>query len=403
MAFFRALLLLPLLVSACAQVAQEGRSADALSPDPAEVGLVPPGVNWPEVLPPEQNPCLQVASDAAPDCGLYWAGPGSERAKVVAGHAMRYFDPARPTVVYVHGWQRGSMQAGRRENFLFEAGEGQSVWTQQAWVDAGWNVGVFYWDAFADEDEVKDAEGKIWSALAPRGMRWRDASGAYRSGGGWPSAGELFFHTLVHALSAGPGTTLRVVGHSLGNQMALRLAEQLGTLATLHPEAAAFLPARVALLDPFWSKGGKDYLSGAWPGERCRAVAAGLRARGALIEMYRSTAILDLQIGDFNEEMQRYVALVRPAYWYLPAWDLVNKHTHVVHQYFWSYAFGGYGACITRPPFRHACRASSALVPSAPLPDDALLSIQDAKVDWIQREGRQSVSPSDDVFEVRER
>ena len=41
------------------------------------------------------------------------------------------------------------------------------------WKADGWNVAIFYWNQMADEDEVKDAEAKIWSTNGPKGMRYR--------------------------------------------------------------------------------------------------------------------------------------------------------------------------------------------------------------------------------------
>lgn len=31
------------------------------------------------------------------------------------------------------------------------------------WLEAGWNVGVFYWTPYADEPALHDAEMKIWT------------------------------------------------------------------------------------------------------------------------------------------------------------------------------------------------------------------------------------------------
>lgn len=31
-----------------------------------------------------------------------------------------------------------------------------------AWIDIGWNVGVYYWNAYADEEFPQDTECKIW-------------------------------------------------------------------------------------------------------------------------------------------------------------------------------------------------------------------------------------------------
>jgi len=44
------------------------------------------------------------------DYGLYWFRDKREASKAV-GQANAYFDPTRPTVIYIHGWQNGATQA----------------------------------------------------------------------------------------------------------------------------------------------------------------------------------------------------------------------------------------------------------------------------------------------------
>jgi hypothetical protein len=112
-----------------------------------------------------------------------------------------FFDAAKAhTVVYTHGWeldrirQVGGVRAARtscrhsknpscfrlwtkthrwvvvlvkryRETFDYSAndpthGDGEGC-TADAWLESGWNVGIFYWDQFADELSVLDCEAKI--------------------------------------------------------------------------------------------------------------------------------------------------------------------------------------------------------------------------------------------------
>lgn len=32
------------------------------------------------------------------------------------------------------------------------------------WIQAGWNVGAFYWNQYADEELPQDTECKIWTS-----------------------------------------------------------------------------------------------------------------------------------------------------------------------------------------------------------------------------------------------
>lgn len=95
-----------------------------------------------------------------------------------------YYDPSKPTMIYFHGWQPAAN--GKREGFLWEGPNGQTRRTLDNWKMAGWNVGVFFWDQFADEGTVWDmapvwvswAEGKIWSNNGPAKMRFKYKSGS---------------------------------------------------------------------------------------------------------------------------------------------------------------------------------------------------------------------------------
>ena len=96
------------------------------------------------------------------------------------------------------------------------------------------------------------------------------------------------------------GTEIRFVGHSLGNQLATNSAKLVENDINSSKISSKLRPNRIALLDPFWSKGGKDYLGGRWTGEVCREYIKELESKGVAVEMYRSSSINDLFIGDSN-------------------------------------------------------------------------------------------------------
>jgi hypothetical protein len=110
------------------------------------------------------------------------------------------YDPSKPTVIYFHGWQPGS--GGNKEGFLWTNPQqsSETIQTLTAWKAAGWNVGVFYWNQFADEGTVFDlvpvyvseAEAKIWSSQGPKGMRYKYwVNGSSRYSATSPSANAL--------------------------------------------------------------------------------------------------------------------------------------------------------------------------------------------------------------------
>ncbi|PHQ80862.1 MAG: hypothetical protein COB66_03720 [Coxiella sp. (in: Bacteria)] len=86
-----------------------------------------------------------------------------------------YFDPKKPTIIFFHGWQPDTVKNKSRFDlcYMYKQANGQSsprYNTLQYWK--GWNVGVFYWNQFADEANVVDAEAKIYSAHGIMSMRW---------------------------------------------------------------------------------------------------------------------------------------------------------------------------------------------------------------------------------------
>jgi hypothetical protein len=123
------------------------------------------------------------------DYGLYFFANNREASKWT-GAANPYFDRTKPTMIYIHGWQPGATEKQKRETFDRTNAQAPFDLTN-AWKSAGWNVAICYWNQFADEGEVKDAEAKVWSTQGPRNMRWRKRDGSYVNNGVTISAGTL--------------------------------------------------------------------------------------------------------------------------------------------------------------------------------------------------------------------
>ncbi|MFN6992087.1 MAG: Ig-like domain-containing protein, partial [Fervidobacterium sp.] len=134
------------------------------------------------------------------DYGIYWLSKNGKAEKFVPGRANRYFSPNKPSVLYIHGWEKNtSIRDFFRENpYLLITKTIKNVNTGQYWVDKGYNIGIFYWDQFADENEVKDAEAKIWSYMnGYKGMRYRLANGNYVYFSEQKSVSDLLFDCYV--------------------------------------------------------------------------------------------------------------------------------------------------------------------------------------------------------------
>jgi len=274
------------------------------------------------------------------DYGLYWFGNNYNNQKAVKGKYNRYFSESAPTVIYVHGWQNKTTKRMSRECFNYKASGAPDMYFAQAWIDDGWNVGVFYWNQMADEGEVQDAEAKIWTTNGPRKMRWRRSDGSYRNDGPSESASYLFFQAYRDAMKNYRGDEIRIVGHSLGNQMAVCVTQHIKEAVQSGQISSQLLPDRVALLDPFYSKGGKDFLGGKWTGEVARGYVSGLIDDGVLFELYRTSGASSTGfIGDTNSALTDMTAFTELKPWYFGWVEQANKHIAAVWHYFWSYSF----------------------------------------------------------------
>ncbi|MCX7921259.1 MAG: cell adhesion domain-containing protein [Clostridia bacterium] len=336
------------------------------------------------------------------DYGIYWFGLGNVSQKHTSGVTNPYYDPNKPTIIYVHGWQNGATPELRRETFNYKKNDstyGVDVNTADAWIKAGWNIGIFYWTQFADEASVTDAEAKIWSATGPKGMRWRKIDGTYVTTGVTKNAAELFYDSYVQALSDYTGSNVRITGHSLGNQMAVHLTKLVSDKVSAGQLPKNLLPKRVALLDPFWSKYGKDYLGGKWTGEKVREFVAELKTKGVLFEQYRSSAV-ELG-GDSNTELQKMTAFSELAPWYIPTLEITWKHVAAYNWYFYSF--------YSNPPIECTINfwgtriKTGNVAANAKTSDSRIAEMMSSSYRWVQVEGRYTADPADDWFERKSR
>ncbi len=360
------------------------------------------------------QPTAQAAPNAPPynpnelSYGLYWFGKNNANQKFVSGEANPYFDPARPTLIFAHGWQ--PFISNNLPTFAFD-----SVDTAAGWIDAGWNVGLFVWNQFSDETTgvtvgawfgdgpppqgVLDAEAKIWSANGPQGMRWRDWDN-YLGGGytapppGTPSAGELFYETYVAALPDTYTQTIRIAGHSLGNQMAVRLARLVNEGIAASEVAEGLRPTRVALLDPYWSPDIRADIpdgdaAGRKTGDVVREYIAALIPTGTLFEWYWSSTWTTPPQGDANDALKplAFYAEMDPAF----ETEDLDKHLAAQHLYFWSHAFDGPEPCAG-----DVCLGMTRVL--SKMSDQQLADVMGAPYNWVQDGGQNTATPADDTY-----
>ena len=302
------------------------------------------------------------------DVGIYWYSYGNETIRHVPGESNPFFTPGAPTVLYVHGWQKATTVRGFRETFSWAAnvpGYGLDVDTAAAWLDDGWNVGIFYWNQYADEPSFKDAEAKIWSAKTRVKMRWRqlvvemDGNVPMRkvhlaeSPEPTPSVAQIFCQAYLSlfatsgprptptptptpgaavedggdsasaSASAGDDTLrpvegimgpdgggpqqcrVRLIGHSLGAQIVLAATYELYHKARSEAIPSWIpLPNRVSLVDVLFSSGKKDYLGRRSIGSTlCRQIDA-LARTSVAVEQIKVSRVAEV-LASSSERIKR--------------------------------------------------------------------------------------------------
>jgi uncharacterized protein YjdB len=338
------------------------------------------------------------------DYGIYWFGLSNASQKAVPGVYNPYYNAAKPTVIYVHGWQKDGVINRKRETFNYAENDpqyGVNVNMADAWINAGWNIGIFYWNQFADEPEVKNAETKIWSGTGPQGMRWRQCDGTYSvAGSPTVSAAQLFYNAVTANMASFSGPHLRIVGHSLGSQMAHRTSIMLSDNVVAGRINARLQPTRVALMDPFWSKDGKTYLGGRWTGEVGREQINTLKTRGVIFERYKSSNINDFFIGDSNMPLTTMIGQTELIPSWIPNTDQGARHVAAYNMYFRSFAYSPPPECFDTSTGGYNCSGTGA---SAKTSDVRTKEMMNSSYTWYQIAGMNTEVPSDNMFQRQAR
>lgn len=268
--------------------------------------------------------------------GIYWFGPNGVAQKYMPNKTNLFYSDSKPTIIYSHGWQSGSS----KNNYWMEQpyiikDKYSSFDTSTSWINKGYNIGAFVWTQLADEDEVQDAEAKIWVAQnSLKNMRYRMKDGTYKDLGGTASVGDLFYSVYSSALSKN-ANSITLAGHSLGNQVVTKLTENIMTNYETGKIGKNLIPKRIALLDPFWSKNGKSYLNNKWTGEKSREVIKkAISTYGTTVEQYKSTALGGLVAGDENLDMRKMTAFYRIWPDFIPVTESGIQHSYAYVWYF---------------------------------------------------------------------
>lgn len=275
-------------------------------------------------------------------------GAKSDQVTVAQGLTLYgKLDPGRSTLLFFHGWS----PRGQAHNVPFAG----------TWQKRGFNVLVYRWhrDSFCSFPP-RPSQARVYESVAP-------------------AAVEEF---LPVAQVLDKSKELRIVGHSLGGQMALATANVLLSRGLLEGR-----PCRVELIDPWvgfdsaFPAGTRDLGEGIAPGARIVptfvATMDRLRAAGCKVVTYSSAAG-----GVFVRAYARSSHFVEMQ----PFWrglNMVAKHNDLRTAYF---------ASLTEAPPR---LQGGGEAPSARMATDALPA---APRRYVQVAGGRTIAFEDDVF-----
>jgi Lipase (class 3) len=325
------------------------------------------------------------------DVNLYWYGPGNVNERAIAGQSNPWFSAAKPTIIYIHGWQPNTVQQQKRESFNRSQFNANSD-VARGWIDRGWNVGIFYWNQLADEGEVKDAEAKIYTVDKSKftnATRWRDVSGTYRSGPNL-TVTQQFVNAYKSAMQNYTGNEVRIAGHSLGAQLAVTTASALWKEGKAGTLAANKVPKRVALLDHAYLNGPHGWINDQWTGEVGRALVNENRSDIAYENYRTSGSTSNGFIGDRNNGLNDMTAFVEIKPWMYGAFDFTAKH---------NFAPGYYFEQINYAAPKVKCNARP--VPSASQSLGTLKTLSDSGAKFEQIDGKYTRTPGDDTWDQR--
>ena len=318
------------------------------------------------------------------DYGIYWFQDQLVAQKAQPGISNPYYAPSRPTMIYVHGWQRDKTPLLYRETFDRRSESGIAQDLIAPWKSNGWNTGIFYWNQFADEADVKDAEAKIWTTAGPKGMRWRKSDGSYVSGTVAQSAGQLMLASYSSALANYTGNDIRLVGHSLGSQMVVVTAKLISDAVDRGELPVNLRPRRVVLLDPAFIGDPRSWLNNGTTGQAGLSIVQALRQKGIIFESLSTSSVssaADIK-AIMNETAYREL---KP--WYFGGLDLVGKHMAAVWSYLWEYSFAA------PPLFGSGIPAVSAAASNA-----VAQSHMNSPNKMVHDQGAWTKTPADDTY-----
>lgn len=187
----------------------------------------------------------------------------------------------REVIYYIHGWQRNPRLFERD----YEAHQSDPAFVSKM-LEKGYVLAELLWHQASHSPEVREVQERIW-------------------------ANDSVVDNLLmqfHRLSLeNPGARFRFVGHSLGHQLALRLADRL---IQDYPDNPDRWPQRLSLLEPAFVRSLNQSRSDRMllTRSQCIKLMRQCESKGIALEIYRSSFITrNPFIGYSNQELIKHL------------------------------------------------------------------------------------------------
>jgi len=222
---------------------------------------------------------------------------------------------------YIHGWQRNLNQL---ESLKIDVFNHTTVDYEDKLHKMGYIFNQLSWHNDAHHVEVKTVQERLWQSPP---LEQQHAS---------PSVLDRLETQYMKKVHLHPLKENRIVGHSLGAQAALRLAERI----IMHnPHKPHLWPKRIALIDPAFIKGRFIHFDNKNALELSLALIERLKNQyNIAFECYRSSILTHNPfVGLSNDPLVRLMAFVELKPAYIPFYDIQSRHMASKHYYFESF------------------------------------------------------------------
>jgi hypothetical protein len=247
------------------------------------------------------------------------------KTSVLTAEQNKTHSTSKEIIYYIHGWQHDT----ELESLIFES-TNKTITNYYASLNTiGYTLYTLSWFPFAQGKEVKEIQKKIWMPSIPLEKKIKLKNKPQ-------TVIDVLEQHYIKTIKKHPGKKNRLVGHSLGAQAALRLAEQI---IEHYPSQKYLWPSRIALLDPAFVKGNYEHFENKNALELSLELIDKLKnMAGIAFECYRSSLLTHNPIvGLSNSALIGKMAFVDLKLDYIPFFHLAARHSESKNFYFGSF------------------------------------------------------------------